>query len=130
MITCKKIRVLVVDDSHFMRNRLTDIINGAHDLEVVGAAPDAEIAAQMIRDLAPEVITLDIQMPKITGLEFLERLMRESPMRVVMVSVLTQEGSDATFRALEMGAIDFISKPRAEHLQEYAIELAEKIRAA
>jgi two-component system chemotaxis response regulator CheB len=128
-----KIRVLVVDDSFFIRKRLTELIDAAPGLETVGAAPDAETALQMIESLKPDVLTLDIQMPKTTGLEFLEQLMRERPMRVVMVSVFTQEGSEATLKALELGAIDFISKPKiksAQDLRDYGRELAEKIRTA
>ncbi|MDR3322742.1 MAG: chemotaxis response regulator protein-glutamate methylesterase [Zoogloeaceae bacterium] len=125
-----KIRVLVVDDSLFMRKRLIEIINAAPDMEVVGSAPDAEAAREMIAALNPDVLTLDVQMPKTTGLEFLEQIMRERPIRVVMVSAFTLEGSQATLKALELGAIDFISKPRADTLQEYGRELAEKIRTA
>lgn len=128
-----KIRVLVIDDSVFMRKRLTEIINAHSDLEVVGAAADADAAWKMVRELRPDVLTLDVQMPQTSGLEFLERLMRDHPMRVVMVSSFTREGSESTLRALELGAIDFIGKPRAESpqsLTDYGRELAEKIRTA
>lgn len=128
-----KIRVLVVDDSALMRGLLTEVINSAEDVEVVGAAPDAQTAREMIKALNPDVLTLDVQMPKMDGLEFLERLMRLRPMPVVMVSAYTLAGSDTTLRALELGAIDFIGKPRADStkaMEGYAEELLEKIRAA
>jgi two-component system chemotaxis response regulator CheB len=128
-----KIRVLVVDDSALMRGLLTEMINSAPDIEVVGAAPDAQAAREMIKALNPDVLTLDVQMPKMDGLEFLERLMRLRPMPVVMVSAYTEAGSDTTLKALELGAIDFIGKPRADavkSMEDYAEELAEKIRAA
>lgn len=127
------IRVLVIDDSALMRKLLTEVINAAPDLEVVGAAPDAAVAREMIKALNPDVLTLDVQMPKMDGLEFLEKLMRLRPTPVVMVSAFTQAGSETTLRALELGAVDFIVKPRAESaqsLEEYGRELAEKIRAA
>jgi two-component system chemotaxis response regulator CheB len=126
-------KVLVVDDSAVMRKLLTELINVAPDLEVVGAAPDAQIAREMIKTLNPDVVTLDVHMPRMDGLEFLERLMRLRPTRVVMVSAFTQAGSETTLRALELGAVDFIGKPRAddpEDLVDYADELVEKIRAA
>ncbi len=128
-----KTRVLVVDDSALMRGLLTEMINSAADMEVVGAAPDAPTAREMIKALNPDVLTLDVQMPKMDGLEFLERLMRLRPMPVVMVSSFTRAGSDTTLKALELGAIDFIGKPRADHgktMDEYAEDLVEKIRAA
>ncbi len=128
-----KIRVLVIDDSALMRKLLTEIINAAPDLEVVGAAPDAATAREMIKVLNPDVLTLDVQMPHMDGLEFLERLMRLRPTPVVMVSAFTRAGSETTLRALELGALDFIAKPRAEtaqRLEEYGNELADKIRAA
>ncbi|MDR1889973.1 MAG: chemotaxis response regulator protein-glutamate methylesterase [Zoogloeaceae bacterium] len=124
------IRVLVVDDSSFMRKQLSKIINAAPDLEVVGAAEDARSARDMLQGLKPDVITLDVQMPDMNGLEFLERLMRKKPVPVVMVSAFTQEGSETTLKALELGAVDFIAKPRADNLKAYGLELAEKIRAA
>lgn len=127
------IRVLVVDDSALMRKLLTEIINSIADLEVVGAATDAHMAREMIKSLNPDVLTLDVQMPKMDGLEFLERLMRLRPMPVVMVSAYTEAGSETTLKALELGAVDFIGKPRAENnqrMEEYAQELGEKIRAA
>ena len=128
-----KIKVLVVDDSALMRGLLTEMISQAADMEVVGSAPDAQVAREMIKTLNPDVLTLDVQMPKMDGLEFLERLMRLRPMPVVMVSAFTQAGSETTLRALELGAVDFIGKPRADGAQtmeEYAEELVEKIRAA
>lgn len=128
-----KTRVLVVDDSAVMRGLLTQMINATPDLEVVGAAEDAHMAREMIKTLNPDVVTLDVQMPRMDGLEFLERLMRLRPTRVVMVSAFTQAGSDTTLRALELGAIDFIGKPRADNPQaidEYGDELADKIRSA
>lgn len=128
-----KIRVLVIDDSALMRSLLTEMINSAPDVEVVGAAPDAVIAREMIKTLNPDVLTLDVHMPKMDGLEFLDRLMRLRPMPVVMVSSSTAVGSDTTLKALELGAVDFIGKPRADgarRMEDYAEELLEKIRAA
>lgn len=128
-----KTRVLVVDDSALMRGLLSQLIGMAPDMEVVGAAPDAQTAREMIKVLNPDVLTLDVQMPKMDGLEFLERLMRLRPMPVVMVSSFTESGSETTLKALELGAIDFIGKPRTDggrSMESYAEELVEKIRAA
>jgi len=128
-----KTRVLVVDDSALMRGLLSEMINSAPDMEVVGAASDAAVAREMIKALNPDVLTLDVHMPKMDGLEFLDRLMRLRPMPVVMVSSFTAAGSETTLKALELGALDFIGKPRAEspkRMEEYAEELVEKIRAA
>lgn len=126
-------KVLVIDDSAVMRKLLTELINAAPDLEVVGGAPDAHVAREMIKTLNPDVLTLDVQMPRMDGLEFLDRLMRLRPTPVVMVSAFTGVGSETTLRALELGAVDFIGKPRADTpaaLGEYAEELIEKIRSA
>ncbi|AXS79151.1 chemotaxis response regulator protein-glutamate methylesterase [Dechloromonas sp. HYN0024] len=128
-----KTKVLVVDDSMLMRSLLTKMINLAPDMEVVGAAPDAQEAREMIKVLNPDVLTLDVQMPKMDGLEFLERLMRLRPMPVVMVSAFTEAGSDITLKALELGAVDYIGKPRTDNgksIESYADDLVEKIRAA
>ena len=129
----KKITVVVIDDSALIRKLLSEIINSQPDMQAVGAAPDPLVAREMIRSLNPDVLTLDVEMPKMDGLDFLERLMRLRPMPVVMVSSLTERGSDATLRALELGAIDYVSKPKidiAHGIQEYADEIAEKIRTA
>lgn len=128
-----KTRVLVVDDSALMRGLLSEMINSASDMEVVGTASDAVIAREMIKALNPDVLTLDVHMPKMDGLEFLDRLMRLRPMPVVMVSSFTEAGSETTLKALELGALDFIGKPRADsakRMEEYAEELVDKIRAA
>lgn len=126
------IKVLIVDDSAVMRSLLSEIISAVPDLEVVGAAPDPMSAREMIKTLAPDVLTLDVEMPKMDGLEFLGRLMRLRPMPVVMVSSFTERGSETTLKALELGAIDYVSKPRtdAAHVQLYAEEIRDKIRAA
>lgn len=128
-----KLKVLVVDDSALIRTILKEIINQSGDMEVVGTAADPYIARDKIRALNPDVITLDIEMPNMDGLEFLEKLMRLRPMPVLMVSTLTQLGSDATLRALELGAVDCIAKPKLDvksGLENYAEEICEKIRAA
>ncbi len=128
-----KTRVLIIDDSALVRSLLTEIVNREPDLEAIGAAPDPLVAREMIRALNPDVLTLDIEMPRMDGLDFLERLMRLRPTPVVMVSTQTERGADATLRALELGAIDFVSKPRlgiAAGLQELAADICEKIRVA
>ena len=128
-----KIKVLVIDDSALIRSLLTEIINSQTDMEVVGAAPDPLVARDMIKQLNPDVLTLDVEMPKMDGLEFLERLMRLRPMPVVMVSTLTERGSEITLRALELGAIDFVTKPKmsiVDGMHEYTNLIADKIRAA
>lgn len=127
------IKILVVDDSALMRSVLTEILNSAPDMEVVGSAPDPIIAREMIKTLNPDVLTLDIEMPKMDGLDFLSRLMRLRPMPVVMISSLTQRGSEVTLQALELGAVDFIPKPRldvASGIEQYRVEICEKVRAA
>jgi len=128
-----KIRVLIVDDSALIRSVLTEIINAQRDMEAIGAAPDPLVAREMIRELNPDVLTLDVEMPRMDGLDFLEKLMRLRPMPVVMVSTLTEKGSDVTFRALELGAVDFIAKPKIDiesGMHEYSRDIADKIRAA
>jgi len=126
------IRVLVVDDSALIRNVLQAIINEQSDMQVVGLAPDALVARELVRVLNPDVITLDIEMPKVDGLTFLQQLMEEAPRPVLMVSSHTETGSDLTFRALEIGAVDFITKPKLNlnDGQNYGDLIADKIRAA
>jgi two-component system, chemotaxis family, protein-glutamate methylesterase/glutaminase len=129
----KKIRVVVVDDSALMRSLLAEILNSQPDMACVGTASDPLAAREMIRELDPDVITLDIEMPKMDGLEFLSRLMRLRPMPVVMISTLTERGADVTMRALELGAVDFVAKPRiglAEGIKELSTSIVEKIKAA
>lgn len=128
-----KTKVLVIDDSALIRSLLTEMINQQKDLEVVGAAPDPLIAREMIKQLNPDVLTLDVEMPKMDGLDFLEKLMRLRPMPVLMVSTLTERGSEITLRALELGATDFVTKPKTaitEGMREYSSIIADKIRTA
>ncbi|HEX7387872.1 MAG TPA: chemotaxis response regulator protein-glutamate methylesterase [Castellaniella sp.] len=129
----KKIRVLCVDDSALVRSLMTEIINEQPDLEVVATAPDPIIARELIKQHNPDVLTLDVEMPRMDGLDFLERLMRLRPMPVVMVSSLTERNSDITLKALELGAVDFVTKPKLglrDGLMDYAATIADKIRAA
>lgn len=108
------ISVLVVDDSALIRSLMTQIISAHPDLTLVGTAPDAYVAKEMVKKFSPDVITLDIEMPKVDGLTFLDRLMKAKPTPVVMISTLTEKGADATMLALELGAIDFIPKPKID----------------
>jgi two-component system chemotaxis response regulator CheB len=128
-----KIKVLIVDDSALIRKLMTKIINSQVDMETVATAPDAYVARDQITKFNPDVITLDIEMPKMNGLEFLEKIMRLRPTPVVMVSSLTDRSTEVTFRALELGAIDFVTKPKMDISQgmiHYANEITDKIRAA
>lgn len=128
-----KIRVLTIDDSALMRQVLAALLSKDPDIEVIGSAPDPYIAREKIKALNPDVITLDVEMPKMDGLTFLEKLMRGRPMPVVMVSSLTEVGCQTTLRALELGAVDFITKPKfdlREGMEEIAQELIDKVKAA
>jgi two-component system, chemotaxis family, protein-glutamate methylesterase/glutaminase len=128
-----KIKVVVVDDSALVRSLLTEIINRAGDMSCVGAAADPLAAREVIKATSPDVITLDVEMPRMDGLDFLERLMRLRPTPVVMISTLTERGADVTLRALELGAVDFVSKPKigvADGLRQLAADVTQKIRAA
>ena len=128
-----KLRVVVVDDSALVRSLLGAIIDRQSDMECVGAAADPLIAREMIRTLDPDVITLDVEMPRMDGIDFLAKLMRLRPTPVVMVSTLTERGAEVTLRALELGAIDFVAKPKigvADGLQQLAQEITDKVRIA
>jgi two-component system chemotaxis response regulator CheB len=128
-----KTRVVVVDDSALVRGLLAEIINKQSDMECVGAAADPLVAREMIRNLNPDVITLDVEMPRMDGIDFLSKLMRLRPMPVVMVSTLTERGADVTLRALELGAVDFVAKPKigvADGLRQLAEDITDKVRTA
>ena len=129
----QKTKVLVIDDSALVRRLLGEIVNRQHDMVCVGAAADPLVAREMIRELDPDVLTLDVEMPRMDGIDFLGRLMRLRPTPVVMVSSLTERGADITMRALELGAVDFVAKPKigiADGLQSLAADITDKIRVA
>ncbi|MEZ2350587.1 chemotaxis response regulator protein-glutamate methylesterase [Caballeronia sp. RCC_10] len=128
-----KIKVLCVDDSALVRSLMTEIINAQPDMHVCATAPDPLVARELIKLHNPDVLTLDVEMPRMDGLDFLEKLMRLRPMPVVMVSSLTERGNEITLRALELGAVDFVTKPKVgirDGMLDYAEKLADKVRAA
>lgn len=128
-----KIRVLIIDDSALVRRLLTEILGSDPEIEIVGTAMDPHIARQKIKDLNPDVLTLDVEMPKMDGISFLRQLMRLRPMPVIMISSLTEEGAEITLEALAAGAIDFISKPKVDvagTLKDYAEDILNKIKSA
>ncbi|HHE65046.1 MAG TPA: response regulator, partial [Bacteroidetes bacterium] len=109
-----KIRLLIIDDSALIRQMLTQIFNTSDEIEVVGTAVDPIAAREKIKKLNPDVLTLDIEMPRMDGLTFLRNLMRLRPMPVVMISALTEKGAAVTLEALELGAVDFVAKPKVD----------------
>jgi len=127
----RTIRVLIVDDSALMRQMLSSILSSDPAIEVVGTAPDPLVAREKIKALNPDVITLDVEMPRMDGLAFLEKLMTLRPMPVVMVSSLTERGAEVTMKAMELGAVDVFCKPAdASALASYARELTDKVKGA
>lgn len=132
-MTTKPIRVLVVDDSALIRQLMTELLDADQGIIVVGTAADPYIARDKIKQLFPDVLTLDVEMPRMDGLTFLRNLMRLRPMPVVMVSSLTEAGAQVTLDALALGAIDFVAKPKldvARGLADYATLLIEKVKHA
>jgi two-component system chemotaxis response regulator CheB len=126
-------KVLIVDDSAVVRKTLREIYSSDPELEVVGTAPDALIALRMLGEKKIDVISLDVQMPRMDGLTFLERLMKSNPMPVVMVSSFTTQGSKEAMRSLELGAVDIVEKPKLgvkEALEEISIQICDKVKAA
>jgi len=129
----KKIKVLIVDDSALIRMLLTKVLSDSEEIEVVGAAEDPFVAREMIKRLNPDVLTLDIEMPKMDGLTFLKNIMSLRPMPVLMISTLTKKGAAVTLKALEYGAIDFVAKPDndiRENLLAYSEMIVEKVITA
>jgi two-component system, chemotaxis family, protein-glutamate methylesterase/glutaminase len=128
-----KIRVLIVDDSALIRQMLTEMLSSDDEIDVVGSATDPYMAREKIKRLTPDVITLDVEMPRMDGLTFLKNLMRLRPMPVVMISSLTENGADTTLKALELGAVDYVSKPKSNLVNtfdSYAIEIINKVKMA
>lgn len=123
----RKIKVLIVDDSALTRLLYTELLNSDPAIEVIGEASDPYEARDKIRDLNPDVLTLDIKMPKMDGISFLEKVMELRPMPIVMVSALTQKGASETIRCLELGAVDYVSKPLVKQSEEGLMELRNKL---
>lgn len=127
------IKVLIVDDSALIRSLLSAIVRAESDFFLVGAAADAYAAKELVNQYKPDVITLDVEMPKVDGLTFLDKLMKARPTPVIMISSLTEQGADVTLRALELGAVDFLAKPKldiAKGMEQYRADIVEKIRSA
>jgi two-component system chemotaxis response regulator CheB len=132
-MSARTIRVLIVDDSAVVRQSLNDILSADPQIEVVGAASDPFVAAERISEQVPDVITLDIEMPRMDGLTFLEHIMTQRPIPVVICSSLAEEGAQSTLRALELGAVDIVAKPRfgtKQFLEDSRITLCEAVKAA
>jgi two-component system, chemotaxis family, protein-glutamate methylesterase/glutaminase len=132
-MTKSKFKVLIVDDSAVVRQNLTEIINSDPELEVMGTASDPFVAAKKIKHEVPDVITLDIEMPRMDGLTFLRKIMNQHPMPVVVISSLTGQGTETGFKALEYGAVEIITKPSLstkEFIQESKIRICEAIKGA
>src|SRR3974390_1408690 len=131
MNATKKVRVLIVDDSALMRQLLSAVLSGDERTEVVGEAPDPFDAREKIKALNPDVVTLDVEMPRMNGLDFLRKIMELRPTPVVMISSLTQAGADTTLEALEIGAVDFVAKPAdSRAVADLGGELIPKIKSA
>lgn len=133
MTSSYKVKVMVVDDSAVVRQTLTDLLNSDDELEVIASAADPYIAAEKLRDFIPDVITLDIEMPKMDGLTFLRKLMEQHPIPVVICSSLASEGSETALKALELGAVDIITKPKIgtkQFLEESRIHICDVVKAA
>ncbi|MBF0624192.1 MAG: chemotaxis response regulator protein-glutamate methylesterase [Magnetococcales bacterium] len=129
----RKIRVLIVDDSAVVRQTMDKVLNSDPDIEVIGHAPDPFVAAERIKTLVPDVITLDVEMPRMDGLTFLRKIMTQHPIPVVMCSTLTVEGSETALRALEYGAVEVITKPKMgtkQFLEEARIRICDAVKAA
>ena len=129
----KKIKVLIIDDSAVVRQLLKEILSSDKLIEVVGVATDPFVARDKIKKLKPDVLTLDVEMPKMDGISFLRNIMRLRPMPVIMISSLTEDGADVALEALSLGAVDYISKPKediADNLHEYSTEIISKVKAA
>lgn len=127
------VKVLIVDDSALIRKMLTEMLSADPDIDVVGTAPDPYIARDKIKSLHPDVVTLDIEMPRMDGLTFLSNLMRLRPTPVVMISTMTQKGARTSLEALHMGAVDYVSKPQVDlvnNLEDYRDEITAKVKAA
>jgi len=127
-----KIKVLIVDDSRLVREVLTSILESHPQFNIVGAAQDPYVARDMVKQFRPDVMTLDVEMPKMDGISFLRNLMRLNPLPVVMVSTLTAVGSKTTLNALEIGAIDFIQKPSdlLHNMDQFSRDLVDKVETA
>lgn len=128
-----KIGVLVIDDSALIRKLLTELLNKDPQIEVLDSAADPFIAREKIKKHHPDVLTLDVEMPKMDGITFLRNLMRLRPMPVIMVSTMTEQGAEVTLEALELGAVDFVTKPKidvVESMDDYAAEIIAKVKTA
>lgn len=129
----KKITVLVVDDSALVRQTLCDILNSDPEIEVIGSAADPILAAERMRTVIPDVITLDVEMPRMDGLTFLQKLMSQHPIPVVMCSTLTERGNETALKALEYGAVDIITKPKMgtkQFIEESRVRICDAVKGA
>lgn len=126
-----RIRVLVVDDSAFMRKMIADIINSSPELEVIAKARNGKDAISKIKELQPDVVTMDIEMPEMDGLTALKKIMQENPVPVIMLSSLTSQGAEQTLRALQLGAVDFIAKPSGQislDIEQVSADIIKKVK--